>query len=299
MIMKASDKLTNNIHLLTLTPMQHEVCSMLREGFSLSETARRLRISESTLDAYRLELLRRFDLHSTVELRKLTVALLPHCAPRASAAPMIRHETSLLPNVVLNPRGAFGAACRAAFDGRTLREVADYVRDCDSLPGAASDAFPGVITQHTGTIGAKQALLAALAAENQRNDVQLMVACCEMEVPYGDNEHLEFAGQRRQKFPLAVCWLRYKGRRLQIVEAKQASLQTVEVVTEMPVRPEHLGAERIRLYQTFAADWCRALETGATEFSQLRASLLSMSAGTSIFEDLLGYALPPGYVPTV
>jgi len=297
--MRAPDKLTSNIHPLTLTPMQHEVCSLLSKGFSLSETARRLRISASTLDGYRLELLRRFDLHSIVELRKLTISLFPHVAPRTSTAPMIRHEVSHLPNVVLNPRGAFSAACRARFDGRTLREVADYVRDCDSVPGPASDAFPGVITRHTGTIGAKQALLAALAAENGRNDVQLMVACCEMQVPYSDNEHLELGGQRRQKFPLAVCWLRYKGRRLQIVEAKQASLQTVELVTEIPVRPEQLAAERIRLYQTFAADWCRALETSPSEFARRRASLLSLSAGTSVFEDLLGYALPPGYVPTL
>jgi DNA-binding CsgD family transcriptional regulator len=297
--MKAPDKLTSNIHPLTLSPMQHEVCSMLREGFSLSETARRLRISESTLDGYRLELLRRFDLHSTVELRKLTIALFPHCTPRASTALIIRHEGSLLPNVVLNPQRAFSAACRAGFDGRTLREAADYVRDCDSVPGLASDVFQGVITQHTGTIGAKQALLAALAAENERDDVQLMVACCEMQVPYSDYQHLELGEQFRQRFPLAVCWIRYKGRRLQIVEAKQASLQTVELVTEIPVRPEQLAAERIRLYQTFAVDWCRALEIGPNEFARLRASLLSMSAGTSIFEDLLGYALPPGYVPTL
>ena len=297
--MKAPDKLTGDIQPLTLTPMQHEVCSMLREGFSLSEIARRLRISESTLDVHRLELLRKFDLHSTVELRKLTVVLFPHCAPRASAAPMIRHEASFLPKMALNPHRAFSAACRAGFDGRTLREVADYVRDCDSVPGLASDAFPGVITQHTGTIGAKQALLAALAQENGRRDVQLMVACCEMQVPYLDHEHLDLAGQRCHKFPLAVCWLCFKGRRLQIVEAKQASLQTVELVTEMPVRPEQLAAERIRLYQTFAADWCRALEVDPSDFARLRASLLTMSAGTSIFEDLLGYALPPGYMPTL
>ena len=272
---------------------------MLREGFSLSEAARRLRISESTLDGYRLELLRRFDLHSTVELRKLAISLFPRCTPRASTAPKLRHEGSLLPNVVLNRRGALGAACRAGFDGRTLREVADYVRDCDSVPGLASDAFPGVITQYTGTIGAKQALLAALAAENGRNDVQLMVACCEMQMRYSYHERLELGGQRPQKFPLAVCWLRYKGRRLQICEEKQGSLQTVELVTEIPVRPEHLAPERTRLYQAFAADWCRALDTGPNEFARQRASLLSMSAGTSIFEDLLGYALPPDYAPTL
>ncbi len=297
--MKTPDKIADNLHPLTLTPLQHDVCSMLREGFSLSETARRLRISASTLGGCRLELLRRFDLHSTVELRKLAIALFPHGTPRASTAPKLRHEGSLLPNVALNPRGAFSAACRAGIDGRTLREVADYIRDCDSVPGLAPDAFQGVITHHTGTIGAKQALLAALAAENGRNDVQLMVACCEMQVPYSDHEHLELGGQLHHKFPLAVCWLRYKGRRLQIVEAKQASLQTVELVTEMPVQPEQLAAVRIRLYQTFAADWCRALETGPSEFARLRASLLRISAGTSIFEDLMGYALPPGYLPAL
>ena len=297
--MKAPDKLTGNCHLLTLTSMQHDVCSLLNKGFSLSETARRLRISESTLDGCRLELLHRFNLHSTVELRKLAISLFPRGTPCASTAPKLRHDGRFLPNVVLNPRAPLSAACRAGFDGRTLREAGDYVRDCDSLPGLVSDAFPEVITRHTGTIGAKQALLAALAAENGRNDVQLMVACCEMQVPYSEHEHLEATGHRRQRFPLAVCWICYKGRRLQIVEAREASLQTIELVTEMPVRPEQLVAERIRLYQTFAADWCRALETGPNEFARLRASLLSMSAGTSIFEDLLGYALPPNYLPTL
>ena len=212
---------------------------------------------------------------------------------------MVRHEVSHLPNVVLDPRGVLGAACRARFDGRTLREAAEYVCECESEPGPASDAFPGVITGHTGTIGAKQALIAALAAENGRSDVRLMVACCEMQVPYGDHGHVEPAGRGLPKFPLAVCWLFYKGRRLQICEAKQASLQTVELVTEMPIGPEQLAAERVRLYQTFAADWCRAMETGPNEFARQRASLLSISAGTSIFEDLLGCVLPPDYVPTL
>src|SRR5271165_3707395 len=163
--MKSLNNLTSNIHSLTLTPMQHEVCSMLSRGFSLGETARRLRISESTLDRYRLELLRRFDLHSTVELRLLTTSLFPTGTLRTSTALMIRHEVSHLPNVVLDPRGVLGAACRARFDGRTLREAADYLCECESVPGSAADAFPEVITRHTGTIGAKQALLAALAAE--------------------------------------------------------------------------------------------------------------------------------------
>ena len=293
------DNVTSDIQQLPLTPIQHDVCSMLREGLSLGEAARRLKISPSALEGYRLELLRRFDLHSTAELRLLAIALFPRRTPRARTVPKLRHTGSLLPNVVLNPRGQFSAACRAGFDGRTLREAADYVRDCDSEPGPAPDAFQRVITHRTGTIGAKQALLAALAAENGRSDVQLMVACCEMHVLDSDHKHLELGRHRPHKFPLAVCWLHYQGRRLQIVTAKQASLQTLELVTEVPVRAEQLAAERIRQYQTFAADWCRATETAPIEFARLRAAHLSMAAGTSMFEDLLGYVLPPSYLPTL
>lgn len=296
--MKSEDNLNDVGQSLTLTPMQREVCAMLSRGFSLEEAARHLKISESTLHRYRSELLRRFDLRSTVELRKLTIVLFPSDTVHASTAPMIRHEVSHLPNVTLDPRGALGAACRARFDGRTLREVADYLRECESAPGSNWDAFPEVIARHTGTIGAKQAFLAALAAENGREDVQLLVACCEMQLShFGDRVDWVLAGRRLQKFPLTTCWLRYKGRRLQICEPRQASLQAIELVTEIPVRSEQLAAERVRLYQVFSADWCRAMEVEPSEFARQRASLLKISAGTSIFEDLLGFSLPPEFLP--
>jgi len=57
--------------------------------------------------------------------------------------------------------------------------------------------------------------------------------------------------------------------------------------------------ERVRLYKTFAEDWCRALEIHASEFARLRAWQLGSSAGTSLFEDLMGYGLPASYLPVL
>jgi hypothetical protein len=211
----------------------------------------------------------------------------------------LRHEGRLLPNVSLDPRGRYGAVCRARFDGRTLREAAEYVCECDAGPGGSPDDLQGLFADQSGTIGAKQALLAALAREAGRDDVELVVACCEMQLPdlgpLGGGSPL----RRLRTLPLAVCWLKHRGRRLQIVDPSHASLQTVNLVTEVAVAPERLAAERLRLYKTFAADWCRALESDAGDFALLRATQLCKSAGTSLFEDLMGHALPAGYVPAL
>jgi hypothetical protein len=226
------------------------------------------------------------------------VATLARPAPQTVRT--MRHEPRLLPNVALNPRGPYGAACRARFDGRSLREAAEYVRDCDTAAGHTPDEPAGLLANQTGTIGAKQALLAALAAEIGRKDVQLIVACCEMQLPdIIVPARVESSLRRPDTLPLAVCWLRYRGRRLQIVEPAQASLQTVKLVTELAVRPEQLAAERVRLYKAFAADWCRALEVIPSEFARLRTRQLRLSTNSSVFEDLLGYALAPDYAPTL
>jgi hypothetical protein len=211
----------------------------------------------------------------------------------------LRHEGRLLPNVSLDPRGRYGAACRARFDGRTLREAAEYVCECDTGPGQTPDDLHALLTGHTGTIGAKQALLAALAKEAGRDDVQLVVACCEMELPEMGPLRSESIPRRPPTLPLAVCSLRHRGRRLQIVEPRHASLHTGNLITEVHVPPEHLALERVRLYKTFAEDWCRALEIHASEFARLRAWQLGKSAGTSLFEDLMGYGLPASYAPAL
>jgi hypothetical protein len=211
----------------------------------------------------------------------------------------LRHEGRLLPNVSLDPGGRFGAVCRERFDGRTLREAAEYVFDCDTGRGRTPDDLHTLLTGHVGTIGAKQALLAALAKEAGRDDVELVVACCEMQLPEMGQLRGGSAPRLPRTLPLAVCWLRHRGRRLQIVDPRLASLHTVNLVTEVAVAPEGLMSERMRLYKTFAEDWCRALETHPSEFARLRAWQLGKAGGTSLFEDLMGYSLPASYVPAL
>jgi len=211
----------------------------------------------------------------------------------------LRHEGRLLPNVPLDPRGRYGALCRTRFDGRTLREAAEYVCECDTGPGQAPDDLEALLTGHIGTIGAKQALVAALAKEAGRDDVELVVACCELPLPELEPLRNGSIQRRPPSLPLAVCWLRYRGRRLQMVEPRHASLHTVMFVTEVAVSPPHLALERLRLYKTFAADWCRALDIHAGEFARLRAWQLGKAVGTSLFEDLLGHSLPASYVPAL
>jgi hypothetical protein len=217
---------------------------------------------------------------------------------------ILRHEGRLLPNLPLNPSGTYGSACRARFDGRSLREAAEYVCECGADPGPSPDDLAALFTGHTGTIGAKQSLLAALTAEVGRQDVQLTVACCEMRLPEPSSARRDPAIQRSDSairrpdtLPLAVVWLRHRGRRLQIVEPRHASLQTLRLVTEVTVEPAQLAAERIHLYETFAADWCRALEVHPAEFARLRAWQLRLAGDTSLFEDLLGHALPADFAP--
>ncbi len=208
---------------------------------------------------------------------------------------MLQHELRLLPRVTLNPRGPLSSACRAKFHVRSLREAAEYLRECDSGAGMAPDSIENLLTYRSGTIGAKQALLAALAAEAGRSDVRLVVGCCEMRT--AEDSSPKHRASSLNTLPLAVCWLTYKGRRLQIVEARQASLATAKRVTEVEVQADRLPWERKRLFEGFATDWCRAFEVSALDFARSRASQLIKFAGMSVFEDLLGYVLPPEYAP--
>ena len=223
----------------------------------------------------------------------------PERAKQRPAPNPLRHETRLLPNAALNPRAALGAACRTRFDGRSLREAAEYVYDCDTGKGTKADDFADLIITQTGTVGAKQAFLAALAAEIDRTDIELIVACCEMPLPAMPGSRAGTTLQRPHTLPLAVCWLRYRGRRIQIVEPSEGSQHTAMPVTEVVVRPEQFAAERIRLYEAFAADWCRALEANPLEFARLRAWQLRAAVDTSLFEDLLGYSLAADYQPAL
>jgi hypothetical protein len=211
----------------------------------------------------------------------------------------LRHARHLLPSVPIARSAPFGAACFARFGAQSLRDAADFVCECDDKPGPTPDDPRSTLLHATGTVGAKQGLLAALAAESGGEDIQLIVAFCEMRLPEMRADRADSPLRRPKTLPLAVCWLRSQDRRLQIGASSGPEFRVVEPLSETVVDPPELPAQRVRLYESFAADWCRALEISPREFARLRAWQLRVMAGSPLFEDLLGFSLPPDYRPVI
>jgi DNA-binding CsgD family transcriptional regulator len=283
--------------LALLSICEREVLKLLGTGCSLRTIARHLALSDGTVKSHVHELLRKLRLASTDALRERALALggLPdsRTAWSTSARPQhLPHQSRWLPNVPLSTTAPLGSACRRVFNGRTLRDVADYLRDCRDEPGPFPDEPAAILRHHTGTLGAKHGLLAALAIECGRQDVQLIVACHELEVSSG-----AAPDDRRVTLPLAVCYLRCGTRDIQIAAPGAGSVLTDKALSSVCIEPQHLARMRLRLYQHFALDWCRALDLSPVDFARLRAARLRTAERGSVFEDLLGHRLPPSYIP--
>ncbi len=282
------------VDMVTLTAIEREVLALLAQGHSLKTVGRRLAISDAAANAHRRELMRKFKVSTTVELISHAVLASTGSAQDAESRETARmqHQSRWLPDVTLSLTGGLGKSWRHAFHCRSLRDVADVLRECGDQPGPSPDDPAAVLSQGTGTLGAKQALLAALAKECGRSDVQLIVACHEFELPVPPA-----GGGRRITLPLAACYLRCRTREVQITEEGSMSILHGKAVSVVPVEPQALAAERLRLYQSFATDWCRALDLVPVDFSRLRAEQLRLAERQSVVEDMLGHRLSPEYVP--
>ena len=172
------------------------------------------------------------------------------------------------------------------------------VRLCDDLPGQRPDNLGDVLVNECGTLGARQALIAALARECRRDDVVLTVGCTELDL----RQLPEVARNSRigsvRSLPLAVCYLRYAGRRLQYSRGDRSSLLTSTPNSETRVDPYRLADQRRHVYNEFAADRCQAFDIDPSQFARVRALCLQVTRETTLFEDLLGFGLEPGFRPT-
>jgi len=95
------------------------------------------------------------------------------------------------------------------FDGRTLREVAEYVLRMRYRAWPSSRRLAGLLTGHIGTIGAKTGPCGRVGEGSRPGDVELVVACCELPLPELEPLRNGFILRRPRSLPLAVCWLRY------------------------------------------------------------------------------------------
>ena len=280
--------------MVTISALEREVLALLVDGHSLKTVGRRLAISDAAANAHRRELMRKFRVSTTIELISQAASAVAVSGRDAGRRDTVRlqHQSRWLPDASLSLTGALGVAWRHTFNCRSLRDAADALRECGHQPGPSPDDPDAVLRQRSGTLGAKQAVLAALAAECGRDDVQLIVACHELELSAPSA-----ADDLRRTLPLAVCYLRCRARDVQIAEEGTGSLLCGKAVSAVRVEPRALASERLRLYQSFALDWCRALDLAPADFATLRATQLRAAERQSVIEDLLGHRLPPGYAP--
>jgi len=59
----------------TLTPREQEVMAMVAEGLSTNEIGERLFISPKTIENHRSSIMRKLDLHSTIEIARYAAKL--------------------------------------------------------------------------------------------------------------------------------------------------------------------------------------------------------------------------------
>ena len=287
-----------------LTPRQTEVLQLLGAGLSTRDIAERLTVSTRTIGEHCAGLRERFNLATTEQLR--THARLSAADDSDGGLPGIPHPTTILlrrqsrflPHAALKISGRLGVRCRAApCDLRFLRDVADYMLDFDAAPGRRPDSLDDVLAQQGGTLGAKQALIAALAHECGLNEVRLTIACGEVAVSRVPGLEALFGDRLTNTLPLAVCYLRVRNRRLQISDFGSGSQMTEPPNSETDVDPFGLAERRVSLYREFAADWCRVFEWAPQDFARLRAFALRTAPSPAIYEDLLGYTLDRRFEP--
>lgn len=277
-----------------LSQEERAVLVLLMQGVSRRTVGRRLALSDASVSAYRRELMRKFAVSTITDLAaRGAVPIASDVNVLASqGTAQLQRQSRWLPNAALSLTRPIGAACRRIFHAHSLRDVADALRDCADRPNPVPDDLSALLTHLSGTLGAKQALLAALAAECGHPEVQLMLACHELQVP-GASE----PGGRHLRLPIVVCFLRCRAREIQISRAETGSVLYGRALSAMSVEPSSLAGERVKVYQSFAADWCRALDIEPEDFAQRRAQVLRSQAPRAVIEDLLGYLLPLEYVP--
>lgn len=289
-----------------LTPRQQEVLRLLGTGLSSREIAEHLSVSWRTIAEHCLELRERLDIATTTQLRVHARLVATGegdgvlAAGTTASGNLLRRQSRYLPHAALNVHGVYGVQCRTVpYDLRFLRDAADYVIDLATIPGERPDNVEDVFRQQGGTLGAKQALIAALAHECGQREIQLTVACGELAVSSAPGLEELFLHRDTVTLPLAICCLRYRRQRLQLSDTGSGSHMMAPPHSETVVNPATLVEHRESLYREFAADWCRVFDWRPEEFARLRAHVLQGAPTAAVCEDLLGYVLGLDFQPTL
>ena len=276
--------------------LEREVLSLMERGVPLAQIRQQLALAADDAQAIRKTLLRRFGVRSA---RKLLSGARSRSAETATGrfrqvSLILHHQSRWLPDVPLSRTGSLGIACREVIRADTLRDAADALCEMKLQPNPAPDDPLAVLAHGSGSVGARQALLAALAQEAGRQDVALVLACYES---IADSSAAD--RQSAHALPQVVCFLQFCGKAIQVTYPGFGSQVRGKALAVSRVEPLQMAAERLSLYQKFAADWCLALDATPETFAGLRSRQLRRAGQGAGFEDQLGHRLSADYRPSL
>ena len=138
-----------------------------------------------------------------------------------------------------------------------------------------------VVKENCGTCSSKHAFLAQLAIEQDRTDIQLVLAMYKMDnfntVGIGsvlENSQLPY-------IPEAHCYLKYKNTRLDItLPTSDISTLEADIIEEKPITPPQIGAYKTQYHKMFLGRWRmlnrKASRYGLSELWKLREDCIEL-----------------------
>lgn len=142
--------------------------------------------------------------------------------------------------------------------------IVDFLQACiyvQNLPYrriSSNEDVALVLIEKRGTCSTKHALLARLAEENNKHDVELIMGIFLM----NQDTHPILADFFKDKsysvIPEAHCYLRYKGIRFDFtsIDGNMAKIES-KIIREQRIEPHQIGEWKVKIHQDYLEKWLK------------------------------------------
>ncbi|ETW99509.1 MAG: hypothetical protein ETSY1_14720 [Candidatus Entotheonella factor] len=142
-----------------------------------------------------------------------------------------------------------------------FRRAAAYLNQLPYGRNTFREDGRGVLQERRGTCSTKHALLAALAQEQELDEVKLTLGLFDMTERNTPGVGAVLAQYDLPYMPEAHCYLRYREMRVDITHSGQAPSEPIaQLRHEETIAPGQIGAYKVAWHQRLIQEWVRAPE---------------------------------------
>lgn len=166
-----------------------------------------------------------------------------------------QHSTGNLPDFPLKEATVYSELFRLK-DITTFHEACAYVASLPYGRNSKRDDFSLVLTEGRGSCSSKHGLLAALAEENDRYDIELIAGIFLM----SEQTHRQLSGFFDDKpyasIPECHCYLRYQRERFDFTDTSDALARIApKIVREQRIEPHQVIDWKPKIHQEYLKGW--------------------------------------------